>query len=79
MLYEGIIVYRDRLKPDKNRDVFTIVDRAVILWKRGPNGKIQRTTKLFNKIMKCLLYVEIKVRLIIQKETNYYLLKSQLY
>ena len=27
----GIIVYRDRLKPDKNRDIFTIVHRAVIL------------------------------------------------
>ena len=31
----GIIVYRDRLQPDKNLDIFTIVHRAVILWKRG--------------------------------------------
>ena len=67
------------IMPDKNRHNFEIVHRAVILRKRGPNGKIQGTTKLFNEIMKCLLYIEIKVRFIIQKETNYYLLKSQLY
>ena len=35
--------------------------------------KIQRTTKLFNEIMKCLLYIDIKVSFIIQKETNHYI------